>query len=293
MPAFAELQPASFDFIPFFVRSVEVKGGMREAIHEYPHQPAGRNEKLGRKLYTIEMRAEFSTNLAAFPTAWPNDLSDLRDRFEQGVTSDLVIPTIGTIKAFCVDWSQTMAAGRNDGEAAMFVFREDEAEDLLSNEVAQTRYQYIAAALDRVREEADAAGLDDLVSGIEGLAADISAIGDGVELYADSVASKVDQLTGACQLIDETIKDLDKPQHHKVGEALRDLTVASIQLSETIVRRNPVSTFTTTATMAVSDLARLLYGSAERAVEILKLNPIRDAFAIPAGTSLRVYTPEA
>lgn len=293
MPAFAELQPASFGPTPFFVRSVEVKGGLREALHEYPHQPAGRNEKLGRRLYTITMRAEFSTVTPLYPNAWPFDLFDLRQQFEQGVTDDLVIPTIGTIRAICIDWSQTMTAGRGDGESAVFTFREDEPDDLLSVEIASINFQFVAAAMDRLMEAAELEGLGDLFSSIEGFAADVAALGDQVELAADSVAAKVDQLTGACQLLDGTLSILDEPPHHKVAEALRDLTVASIKLSENIVSRNPISTFTTTASMAVSDIARLLYGSTERAVEILKLNPIRDAFSVPAGTELRVPSPGA
>lgn len=290
MPAFADLQPAGFDFIPFMVRTVTVTGGMRHQVHEYPHQPAGESEKLGRKLYRIEMEVEFSTNFRAYPTAWPNDLSDLRDRFEQGVTSELVIPTIGTIKAFAIDWTQTAKAGRADGETCRFVFLEDEAEALLTDQVAQTQFQYIPAALEALVLAAEEVGLGDAVQSIENFAGDVAAVADGVQLQADAVASKVDQLTGACQLLDETLKDLDEPPHHKVGEALRNLTVASITLGENVMRRaNPVSVFTTTATMAASDIARLLYGDTSRTVEILKLNPIRDAFSIPANTQLKVY----
>ena len=41
--------------------------------------------------------------------------------------------------------------------------------------------------------------------------------------------------------------------------------------------------------MAISDVARAVYGDASRAVEILQTNTIEDPFAIPGGTTLKVF----
>lgn len=291
MPAFDELQRASFDFIDFAAESCTVKGGLRDHVHEYPHQPGGKVEKLGRKLYTIEFSANFSTNTPLYPNAWPGDLADLFDRFEQGVTSDLTIPTIGTIRAYCVDWDRKWQAKRRDGETTTFTFREDSENVILTDTVAQIQYVSIQPKFDALMLEVDDAGLDkDLFESLGQLAGQVQAMKDQVELQADVLAAKVDHLTTAVNVIDETITELNDPPHWKVLDALHELGAASVALQKDLLRAtNPITVFTTVFNMTVSDIARAVYGDASRAIEIMQMNPIRDVFSIPANTQIRVY----
>jgi len=70
--AFENLRKTAFDGIEFPIESIKVKGGLRFHVHEYPHVPGGDAEKLGRRLYEIEIVGNFelkSLALAAIFTA--------------------------------------------------------------------------------------------------------------------------------------------------------------------------------------------------------------------------------
>jgi hypothetical protein len=54
----------------------------------------------------------------------------------------------------------------------------------------------------------------------------------------------------------------------------------------------PLMTFTVAATMPVTQISTLIYGSTDRAMKILQLNPIENAFEVTGGMRLRVYRPE-
>lgn len=293
MPAFDELQAASFDGVPFVVSRVTVKGGMRHHTHSYPHAPGGEHEKLGRDPYTIEMDASFSTE-TTFPlyeNAWPNDISTLFDRFEQAVTGDLVVPTLGTIKAFAIDWSREHTARNRSGETARFTFKEDQDDVLLVSSVVSIQFVSLALLANAIIIEAAAVGLKtDIFDAILQAAALAQAAVDQAELYGDTLAAKVDQVTVACQTANNALSALNEPPHWRVMESVQNLGVASIKLNEDILKAsNPLTVFTTVTRMTIQDVARSAYGDTSRAVEILKLNSIPDMDNIPAGTELRLY----
>ncbi len=100
MAAFDALLRASFLDYPFPVQDIDVKGGLRDHVHEYPHAPGGAPEKLGRKLYEFTFTCPFLTGLRGYPKLWPETLATLRIFFEGQNTGDLVVPTIGTINTF-------------------------------------------------------------------------------------------------------------------------------------------------------------------------------------------------
>lgn len=288
---FDQLQRAAFDGIEFACSKVSVKGGMRDHVHEYVHLPGGQPELLGRKLYTISFEATFSSETPLYPNAWPGDLSDLRDRFEQGVKSDLVIPTIGTIKAYAIDWDiDTDFKSMRDGEKMRMTFREDAEEALLIDSVVNVNTPDISFAAAALELEASELGLEDFFTSVLNLANEVNALKDQVELQSEILSDKVGQLTSAVQRLDETLDVLDDPPHYKVTRALHDLGNAAIGLQANILKHsNPIALFVTPLRMSVSDVAAALYGGTELAVQLLKMNPINDAFNIPAGTSLRVY----
>src|SRR5688572_18453443 len=261
MPAFDELQPASFDGIAYAISRVSVRGGLRDPVHEFPPSPGGKPERLGRKLYTVEMDCIFTTVSQNYPDGWPGDLSDLRDRFEQGVVSDLVIPTIGVIKAYAVDWSQDWVARNRSGETARFVFREDQDDALLADSVVSIQYQSIRPKTDALLALAEAEGIEDLFDSIANLANDIAALQDQVELQGEILAAKVDSLANSCRLLSDTAEELKQPPHHKVLGALHDLGVAAIELNKDILQvLSPTFLFTTPVEMTVDGVARAMYG---------------------------------
>src|SRR5438105_4964362 len=155
MPVYFDtLQRASFGGAEFPVESVSIVGGLRDHIHEYPHSQGGAPEKMGRKLYTIRMKAVFQTKFKLYPGLYPNTLNFLRKMFEEQSSADLVVPTIGTMTAYCRNWTQEMEWRIRNGEKADFEFVEDLAQDFLVTDLtgpaplSTAMTSTLAAALD-------------------------------------------------------------------------------------------------------------------------------------------------
>jgi prophage DNA circulation protein len=297
MPAFDELQLTSFAGIEFAVSDLSVKGGIREHVHEYPGAPGGQPEKMGRKLYTIEVTATFSTNSPYYPGAFPDSLNALRLLFEQEVTDKLVIPHIGTIDAYAVDWEEALDMRRmRDGAKTKFVFREDSQNLTLVESLVVVGYTSIKTMIEAVRDAMDDAGMeeDDLFESMDELANDFQAVGDQVELAGNQVSSKIDSVKSNIDKIDATVSQLSDPEGWPVVRALHDLGNVLISLRKDTMRKaRPIKSYTTPKEMTVLDVARAVYGDQSRALEVLMLNPIADAFAIPDGTRLQVYADAA
>lgn len=289
-----DLQRASFFGIAFACPRYSIKGGIRDHVHEYRHTPGGQPEKLGRRLYTIEMDALFSTETLDYQGAWPGDLYSLRRQFEQETTADLVIPTLGTIQAYCVDWTiDTNFRSMRDGEHAHFTFREDALAVLAADTIIQTNFSAMPKLSDALILEAEAVDIDvDVFQAIVNFANDIQALGQQIELQAEIMADKVDSIIVAVQRIDATLDVLNDPPHHKVVAALHNLGAAAVRLKKDILRKSvPIVSFTTPSLMSITDVSVSIYGSTERAIEIMQLNALDDPFSILPGTALRVYAP--
>ena len=294
---FDQVQRASFNDIDFACERYSVKGSFRDGVHEYRHTPAGQPEKQGRRLYTFEFDAVFSAATPLYPTAWPDDWDQLINAFEQGKTADLVVPTIGTIPAYCIDWPVDVDFRRNrDGIRARLVFREDQQQLFLSLIDGSINPDALPAKTSNLIESALDAGLgEDLFTSITNLVNDIASAGDYYEMQAELYADKVAGIITACQRVDEKVKELNDPKNWKVVRANAELCVAAIKVSESILRKAvPIVDFVTPALMSVLDVSMNLYGDTSRAGELLGLNRdpiIDDAFSIPPGTVIRAYAP--
>ncbi len=288
-----QLQRSSFDGIAFACFRYRVMGGLREHVHEYLHTPGGDPESLGRKLYEFEFDALFSTNSPSYPDAWPGDLSDLRDRFEREVISDLVVPSLGTIKARCINWpTEFDFQKRRDGETAKLTFREASTNELVVGNVVQVQPGALKPALDAALVLAEEAGLGDLFSSVKKMVGDIQGLRGRYEMQAEILQAKVVSTIAACQELDESIKELANPLNYKLAEAVIELGWLAIQIHKDLLRSAlPIIPYVVPTTMSIFEVSSAIYGNADRGLEILKINAIDDAFAIPSGTLLRVYAP--
>lgn len=331
MPVFRELQRASFDAIEYPIVSCEVSGGLRDHVHEYPHAPGGAPEKLGRRLYTIRMSAVFDTRAFNYDeNLWPGALAELRDRFEQQITSRLVIPTIGTIDAYCVTWSQTATAERQSGETAEFEFREDQSKaflfeglvnvDLTGYRDAVTEFTEALrplmeggtllpngkivppavplAAPRRALTKAEAFSMlrqrdaDALQKISQGFNEALS-FADRGEFYVSQAQARALAVISGCEQAYRTIEILKRPLMWRELRAFKRVWESARTLHDRAAgTANRVLLFTTPATMSVTDLSRSIYGDTQRAILLLKLNAFRDAFQIPRGTIVRYFDPE-
>jgi prophage DNA circulation protein len=298
MPVFDQLQRASFDGIAFPVKSVSIKGRYRHHEHEYLRVPGAVIEKLERAVYNIEMAAVFDVNVRGYPNLWPAGINALQKKFETGTTGPLVIPTVGTIPAFQPEWSRAAEMGKvRSGETATLTFKEDQTQRFLQLAAVQTQQQSLATSLSNlnaIRASLNPPANDlDLFDKIQDLANGILAIKDQSDLYGGLLAARIGSLTALLNEADRQLESLKNPANHETLDAFLELWNATVNLGTNLAEspRGPRQ-YVTSRRMSVSDIATAVYGSSERASEILMNNRLGDPFAVPAGTTI-IYFEDA
>lgn len=298
-PAFDQLKRAAFASIEFPVTNVEIHGSIRDHIHIYPHSKGGAPEKLGRNLYTISMDANFQNTFRKYPAAlWPLSLRQLRGIFEEQTTDDLVIPTIGTIKAYCRNWSQKMEAKIRSGEMARFEFVEDQDATTLEQELAKVSTASLQAAVsnfDASKALADFQNdktTESIFDAISDAANFVLSFADLAELTGNLVSAKLMALNDLASQFDRTKFGKD-PTNEPVIHAVKELidTIRKI-MEDQKARFRSIEFFQVPITMPMNQISLRLYGTTERTIELMQLNAVPDVFRVVAGTRIRFYPPE-
>lgn len=302
MAVFDNLPRASFNGVEFPVESVRVKGGLRHHVHEYPHIDGGDLEKLGRRLYEVEMRATFQTIIAANGNSgfgswggslWPGRLSLLQSIFDQGTTGTLVIPTIGGMQACCVEWDREAVAKVRSGESTSFKFIEDQASAFAFQNLIQVKPQSLDGMATAVQTEFDKAGIPkSLTDQLLGAVNVVLAVADQAELFGLEVAAKIDLVAQICREFDQRIEQFAHPENWAALDAMKDLWAATQELAGNVDGNAVVFAFFEVKKQStIAEIATAIYGDSSRAVELLQLNAIEDAFAVPVGTQVRYQVP--
>lgn len=295
MPFFDRVQRASWAGFPFPVNEIQIIGRARLYEHEYPHADGSNIEPLGRKSYRIRMRMVFDENDIHYPDAYPTTLDTLRFLAESSTSAKLVVPNVGTIQAFCPNWTQTWRAMVRSGESADYEFIEDQRATL-----KQVFFTGISSAASMAQKTSDlqaqkptldALGTDpSLLTNIITAANDVVAIRDRADLTAQLAADKIASLDNALGAMYDA---LTTPYAVDVLESLKQLWQTNIDFAQDVTSTlAPPSTYTVPMLMSVADISRNLYGDTEHQVDLLAWNAVDDAFAIPAGTTIR-YLPNA
>lgn len=298
---FKDLARVGFAGIEFPVTSYRLHGSIREHVHVYAHVPGGDIEKLGRNLYEAEVRASFLTSAVKYAggvSLWPGRLALLRRLFEQEITDYLVLPSVGRIKMVCIDWEQEFTAQILNGEHATFRFREDQSAAFLLDQLVTTTATSVestsAILITKAQALANAEGNPpeyDIFDTIQRTADSVIAIRDQADLGGLLIAEKIAMLTNLCAEADKSVRALREPENFPVIDALRDLWAAAQSLSEAVI--GPPTTFQfyePPIRMTAAQVSTAIFGSSDRATDILELNPIQNAYDIPARTRIR-YIP--
>jgi prophage DNA circulation protein len=290
---------AAFDAVEFPYSEVTVKGASRHAIHEYPHTAGGEPEKMGRRPYMISFRGVFhdvpgSDMWRDYPRLYPDRLRQLRDKFDKELTADLVVPTVGTIKAFATSWAQKFDVRVSSGETFDLEFLEDQQ----SATLVDFALEY--ASMTVIRETNDslqiAAALADfnkvatvgLFQKINDAVTAVQAVSGQADAYARVVEGKIQAVVNLCAYADAALEEMQDPVNHLILNALKDLWLASKELAENIVdTRQDIREYRLPKVMSIGEVSNTLFGTTERGWDILQMNAIEDAFAIPAGTLLK------
>lgn len=290
MSAFDELRIASFAGISFAVTRWSVRGRGRSHTHEYPKSPGGQPEKLGRGLYEIEFDAVFSTNDPAHPGAFPDDLNTIRILFEKQETGRIVVPHLGELPGYAIDWSEDADPARmRDGVRMKMKFLEDSEEELSLEKLVTSDYVSGKAylLLDAIKPIKEAE--PDLFESLEGAANEAIGAMDQVEAVGAQTSAKFEGVVSKVNQIDAKFSALSDPENWALTRALHDFGVAVIEKIEDLGREfGPHASYVTPTVMSVVQVSFAVYGDTTHAVDILKANDISDAFSIPEGTTLKV-----
>ena len=112
---------------------------------------------------------------------------------------------------------------------------------------------------------------------------------DQFDLYAELIATKAEQIANHIRVLNEAI-ELDPAEFFAVVEAMQEIGVAADQLAhDALSRVSPIQFFETPIQMTIAQIGMQLYGDNTHNAELLNLNAIEDAFAIPANTIIAYY----
>lgn len=292
--AFDELKRAGFDGIDFPYQKCTIRCSLKEHVHEFPYTPGGQPELMGRKLYEIDFDGIF-VNSAIDPhwaQLWPLQLATFRTKFEREIRSDLHIPTVGTIKAYCYDWSQLADPTQiRSGETTTWKFREDKSEQLLLLNVIKVSPRALNVQAQKVVQLTSDLGEDpSMWDEMMGAVNDVFAAIDQGELFSRLVESKILSLASICEQADRRFDLFSSPASFEVLEALKTLWANTLELAENVTSAaGKLKKYTVPHEMTTSDVAGAVFGDTSRGGDILSLNVIEDPFAIPAGTVLNYY----
>jgi prophage DNA circulation protein len=293
-PVFDQLPKFSFGGIVFPVEGYDVAGGIRDHIHEYPHAAGGAPEKLGRRLYTVKVRASFQATFDKYPGLWPTSLAKLIQFFEAQKTLPLVIPTKGTIQAYCRNWSSAVEAKVRSGERVDLEFVEDQSQANLISALVNVSTKNITTTLANYNAAKILADFSTLPStsifdAISNAANAFLAIGDMTQAATNLVSAKLTALVDLIKQVDQAdfVKD---PKNYPLITALHDLWDAA-QTQAANINRKAIepAVWVVSAPMAMSAIASALYGDTSRQTELMQLNAVEDVLRVPAGTAIRYY----
>ena len=212
-----------------------------------------------------------------------------RELFEQETSADLMIPSIGPMFCMCREWDQEMTAKVLSGERATFKFIEDSSDSFLLNDLVSTP-KSLPTKASRLTNLSQTLPNPSIFDSVLNAVNDVMAIVDQGNVYGGLLEAKILGLVALCREADQRI-ELQDATNHGILDALRDLWAAAKEiLTDTQRTGGKIVKFRVPVTMSVIDVSALVYqGDTTRASEILNLNPIDDAFAIPGGTILKIY----
>ncbi len=243
----------------------------------------------------IEMEVPFQATIRGYVNLWPTGATVMRGKFEQGVTSTLVVPTIGSIPAMTTEWDETAEMGRvRSGTMARLPFLEDQTQVFLTGAIAQIRQSSLQSSASKFAlTRDDFLDIPDndvsLFDQIQDLANSVLAIKDQSDLYGGLLGAKVAQLVAICNEADRQAKSLQDPVNFELLDALHDVWDAGVTLAKNL-SESPQGPrlYVVPKVMTVSEIAAVTQdlGGEDDAARIMLNNPLPDPFAVRAGTRI-------
>jgi prophage DNA circulation protein len=301
------LQPSSFDGVSFPVSSRTVGGGRAWVGRRYPNRAGQGGEDLGREPLTFELEVPLFHGVD--PDHYPATYEALRGAFDHPTTqgeAEYVDQEYGPLNAKVTKWQWIQSADKRDGGILRIsieevshddiVFRTDARDAQRDAETHATDLDDFGLAEADLEYDFAAAGVplsvdeQDYVSGelwstqvtrfVEGL-------DDGIASAAD-VASRVDNLRTRLDIA-ANLPALQGPSGVYTLHSIARLAASLTALGEAaVIKTPPLVAHTLATSQSVYEISSSLYGTPDRADEILQRNPSATPLFIPAGTALVV-----
>jgi hypothetical protein len=276
--------------IPY--QEITIDGAIDDHEHKYPHTAGAANEKLGRKLYLVTVKAQFDEQLISsrYAALYPGRLNTLLRGFEQQITAKMVLPNRGgEFQAYCTNWSTTLSVKIRSGEAVVLKFKEDRNEELLTAQNLEIQRRNLMDQNQALQGATDGFSgniWDEITNGVNGVLAYL----DQAELYGNLVAAKIEGLVQLIKTADETISELNDPANYAALEELHRLWETMLDVKDDLFEGgSKLRQYTTLTDGTVTDAAIAIYQDASKAGDLLGLNVIQDPLLIPAATTLNYY----
>lgn len=291
------LLDSGFDGIRFPILSIRVRGGMRNHEHVYPHSPGAAVEKLGRDLYQIEVTPCFQADMIplAYADLWPAKLAELRGKFEAGKTADLILPTIGKIRAMCTSWEQEFTPAKSiSGESVSWKFIEDsESARLLSSTLKKTvglRAKLNTFKVEGLKLNPKPSLWDMIAQSVDSV---LSYKGQ-IELYSSLVESKLQSALSMFNQVTDQANALSDPRNALGLIALQELWQETLKFYKDQQSRGAEFHWKrTNRDMDIGQVSIWLYGDSTHSSDLLSINAFTDPYAIPSGTNVRYYVEQS
>lgn len=291
---FETVRRASFGGIEFPYTDYSIRGSLRHFVHEYIKRPGAEVESLGRRAYEFSFKCRFVDVFEGYVDLYPSRLSALISLCETERAHDLWIPTMGrSFKAKAITWVRNVSAQMRSGEDVEFTFLEDGSEQFttlnligLQTAAFAPKTVLLANALNDLGAPTALDMLDTVLNAINGF---LTAV-DIAQSQLDYELARIDAVIGACV----ALANLPVMQTAQAAVALRALidvwAIAAGQKAEAVAAARPIVSYVVDrAVMSVLDVAVDIYGTPARAHEILRLNDLDNALAIPRGTLVRYF----
>jgi len=305
------LQPASFDGVEFPLSSREISGGRAWAPRRYPNRPGQSGEDVGREPYMFEL--EIPLFHGVDPNHYPTLFEQLRAVFDDPQTTgeaEYVDPELGPLNAKVTQWRWITDAGRRDGGLLRVSIEEVTFDDqVLAVQTGdpQRDTESHAETLDSELDDFDLAEADleeDFEENGVGLSEDeqdrqsgelwstqvtrfVEEIEDGIS-DAEAVADRIDTIRTRIGLLGARSELQGPAGVHALHAAARLAESLGELGARAVIDAPPLVEHRIETSLSVYEVSSLLYGTPDRADEILQRNPSGSPLMIPAGTTLVV-----
>ncbi len=304
--ALASFAVSNGNSVAFPVHKIQQDGANRLIERERPYRDGAKLDDTGSKARRWTMECVFHNSITepgldVFNKGinlYPDSLNDLLIIFDFHETGDLMVPTIGMVRAKAEDYSRVEDVNLVDGATLSLVFVEDNEDTVDFRSItsptinAQGNRLALKTEFDAQSAGIDSFNLNSLEEAASSLEQAANAPGDAVDdvrKQANRVRHNAERVESAFSQAGQEGRDLLlDPTSTDVGRALIELVDVSARATNDPRRGRPriVSVITTvdTSMLEISSVARQRYS------DLLAINTaIPNALLIPRGSVVKIF----